>query len=275
MLLADGVPADTIASWLRRGRLERVLPSVYARPPADFLVRVSAALLWLPAAAASHRSAAWLWQLTGRPDLAEPDVVELTTPRRCSRRSPVPWLRIYRRDRPSERVELCGQLRAVAPEQALLDCLDVLDEGAGVLMLDSALGRQLRGASLRERFMSNVGRRGSPAARRIVPFAVPGAASHPERVLARALTVAGVTGFRVNQPVRGYVADLLDRERRLIVEVDGWSAHGSRMAFQHDRTRQNALVAAGYLVLRYTASDVEHRLGEVVAQIRAVVADRG
>lgn len=101
--------------------------------------------------------------------------------------------------------------------------------------------------------------------------AVPGAASHPERVLAGALRRAGITGFRVNAPVRGYVADLLYDRLRLVVEIDGWAFRGSRAAFQRDRRRQNVLVAAGYTVLRYTASDIEHRLPEVVAQIGKVV----
>jgi very-short-patch-repair endonuclease len=67
-----------------------------------------------------------------------------------------------------------------------------------------------------------VGHCGSPTAARALPLAVPGAASYPERVLARAPQAAGMTGFRVNQPVRGYIADLLDVKRKLIIEVDGF-----------------------------------------------------
>lgn len=266
-LLAEGVPADTIDSWLRRGRLSRVLPSVYARGPVTLLTKTSAALLWLPSAAASHRTAAWLWQLAD-----EPTMVEVTAPRGCSRRSPVSWLRVYRRDLPIDRIELWDRLPTVEPEQTALDCLAVMDRATGIRMVDAALGRQLRQERLRDRYLTNLGRRGSPVAARVLRQAIPGAASHPERVLARALRAAGLDGFRVNRPVRGYVADLLDEERRLIVEVDGWATRGSRPAFQSDRVRQNVLVAAGYTVLRYTADDIEHRLAEVVGQIRSVVA---
>lgn len=90
-------------------------------------------------------------------------------------------------------------------------------------------------------------------------------------MLARALPRAGLNGFQVNQPVRGYLADLLYEPLRLIIEIDGWAYHGNREAFQRDRARQNVLVAAGYMVLRYTALDIEHRLPEVLAQIREVV----
>jgi very-short-patch-repair endonuclease len=267
-LLAGGVPAGTVDAWLRRDQLVRVLHGVYARPPVGLLTRVSAALLWCPLAAASHRTAAWLWQLAD-----EPPLVEVTVPRRCSRRSPVPWLRVYRRDLPADRVERCGHLPAVEPEQTVLDCLAVLPQPAGTRLVDTALGRLVREDLLRQRYLANLGRRGSPTAARVLPVAVPDAASHPEHVLARALHTAGVTGFRVNQPIHGYVADLLDAKRRLIIEVDGWATHRTRTAFQHDRTRQNVLVAAGYTVLRYTASDIEHRLDSVIAQIRRVVTD--
>jgi very-short-patch-repair endonuclease len=264
-LLASGVPAGTISTWLRRGRLRRLLPRVYAPPPLEYLTMVAAALLWLPSAAASHRAAAWLWQMTG-----EPSVVELTVPQACSRQSPVPWLRLHRRSLPPDRIVLWGHLPCVEPEQTVLDCLAVLDDRAGALLIDTALAGQARQEMLRSRYVDNIGRRGSAAAARALPLAVPGAASHPERVLARALHAAGLTAFRVNVPVRGYVADLLDNKRRLIIEVDGWGAHGGREAFQRDRTRQNVLVAAGYTVLRYTANDVVHRLPEVLSQIRKV-----
>jgi very-short-patch-repair endonuclease len=269
-LLAGGTPAGTVDAWLRRGRLVPVLRGVYAQPPVALLARVSAALLWCPQAVASHRTAAWLWQLAGSD---EPPVVEVTVPRRCTRRSPQPWLRIYRRDLPADRVERCGQLPTVEPEQTVLDCLAVLPDQAGARLVDAALGRLVRKDLLHDRYLANLGRRGSPTAARVLPMAVPGAASHPERVLARALHAAGITGFGVNQPVRGYVADLLDTKRKLIIEVGGWATHRTKTAFQHDRTRQNALVTAGYTVLRYTAHDIEHRLDTVIAQIRQTLTD--
>lgn len=266
-LLAAGTAVGTLDSWLRRGRLVRLLPGVYARPPVEWLTRVSAVLLWLPVAAASHRTAAWLWQFAD-----EPPLVEVTVPRRYSRPSPVPWLRQHRRDLPTGLVERWGHLPIVVPEQTVLDCLAVLDRPAGVRLVDRALSKHVRADALRARYLANLGRRGSPAAAHIVPLAVPGAASHPERVLARALQRSGLTGFRLNQPVHGYLADLLDAKRRLILEVDGWAAHRDRRAFQGDRTRQNVLVAAGYTVLRYTASDIEHRLDHTVSQIRHLIA---
>lgn len=81
--------------------------------------------------------------------------------------------------------------------------------------------------------------------------------------------MAGLTGFLINEPVLGYIADFLDPTLKLILEVDGYRHHSTRAAFQHDRIRQNVLVAHGYTV--YTAHDVCTRLGSIVDEIAAVV----
>lgn len=54
--------------------------------------------------------------------------------------------------------------------------------------------------------------------------------------------------------------------------MDGYRTHGTWIAFQDDRTRQNALVAHGYTVLRYTAHDVQTRLGSILDEISGMVA---
>jgi very-short-patch-repair endonuclease len=42
------------------------------------------------------------------------------------------------------------------------------------------------------------------------------------------------------------------RDRKLIVELDGWQAHGTRSAFESDRERDLALAAAGWTSIRIT-----------------------
>jgi very-short-patch-repair endonuclease len=46
--------------------------------------------------------------------------------------------------------------------------------------------------------------------------------------------------------------DFLWPEQRLIVEVDGYEFHRSREAFERDRARDAALLAAGHRVMRVT-----------------------
>lgn len=145
-----------------------------------------------------------------------------------------------------------------------IDCLALLDEGAGAALLDHATATLTSDRALRKRYLEEVGLRGSPRVAHQLASLVPGAASAPERLLARGLHSAGLTGFLVNEPVLGYTADFLDPARRLILEVDGYRTHGTWIAFQDDRTRQNVLVAHGYTVLRYTAHDVQTRLGAIM-----------
>jgi very-short-patch-repair endonuclease len=60
-------------------------------------------------------------------------------------------------------------------------------------------------------------------------------------------------------------ADLYYRSARLVIEYDG-DNHRDRLV--EDNRRQNALINAGFRVLRYTASDVFQRPGFIVTQVR-------
>ena len=77
--------------------------------------------------------------------------------------------------------------------------------------------------------------------------------------------------YRIPTPVTQHGArprvDFAWPDRRLIVEVDGWQAHRTRVAFQVDRTNTNRLQLAGNIVLRYTWDDVRIRHAEVAAQV--------
>jgi very-short-patch-repair endonuclease len=46
--------------------------------------------------------------------------------------------------------------------------------------------------------------------------------------------------------------DAIWRDRKLIVELDSWGAHGTRGAFERDRERDLALAAAGWVCVRIT-----------------------
>jgi very-short-patch-repair endonuclease len=57
----------------------------------------------------------------------------------------------------------------------------------------------------------------------------------------------------------------------LAVEVDGFASRIDRERFQDDRTRQNALVEAGWTVIRFTWEDVMQRPQSVARQILQVL----
>ena len=72
-------------------------------------------------------------------------------------------------------------------------------------------------------------------------------------------------------PVLTYRVDVLFAAQRLVLEVDGWEVHGTRLAFESDRRRRNEIVLAGYRVLNFTARQIRDD-PEWVVQDRALRA---
>jgi very-short-patch-repair endonuclease len=58
----------------------------------------------------------------------------------------------------------------------------------------------------------------------------------------------------------------------VLVEVDGWAYHRDLPAFRRDQERQNALVLAGWTVLRVNWHDLEADPDGVLATVRAATA---
>ena len=56
------------------------------------------------------------------------------------------------------------------------------------------------------------------------------------------------------------------------VEIDGWAWHVDQDRFANDRRKGNALVRAGWVVLRFTWHDLTKRPGYVMAEIRTALA---
>lgn len=57
---------------------------------------------------------------------------------------------------------------------------------------------------------------------------------------------------------------------RVLIEYDG-AVHRSAQRHRDDLRRQNALIQAGYVVLRYTATDVYQRPAAIVAEVRVAL----
>jgi very-short-patch-repair endonuclease len=113
--------------------------------------------------------------------------------------------------------------------------------------------------------------------RRLLEVAKAGSLSPAEDRLHLLFAHTGIRGWTANVPVEVdgrviAVVDVLFPSARLVIEVDGWSAHGHRAAFQRDRTRQNRLIAAGYVVLRFTWEDLTDRPAYVVQAVRGALA---
>lgn len=68
-----------------------------------------------------------------------------------------------------------------------------------------------------------------------------------------------------------YRLDLAYPAQRLAIEGDGFAFHSDRESFEQDRERQNALVLAGWTVLRFTWRQVCSRPEWVAEQVRAAL----
>jgi very-short-patch-repair endonuclease len=66
-------------------------------------------------------------------------------------------------------------------------------------------------------------------------------------------------------------ADCLWREQRLIVELDGRDAHHSLPAFESDRARDAALLAAGWPVMRVTGRRIRRDGKRLATELRAIL----
>jgi very-short-patch-repair endonuclease len=72
----------------------------------------------------------------------------------------------------------------------------------------------------------------------------------------------------VNVPIGPFTVDFLWRDRRLVVETDGWEAHRGRQAFEDDRARDAYLRLQRYEVLRFSWRQVFDDPKSVVGVLR-------
>ena len=137
--------------------------------------------------------------------------------------------------------------------------LTVLDasETLGIGVIDSALLRRtVTIRSLEAAHARYPKRHGSPAVCRYLAALANGARSEAERMAVGIFTSAGLTGWIANYPTCWLHGRFAFPEHLLAVEIDGFAFHRDADAFQRDRTRRNALIAAGWEVLNFTWSDL-------------------
>jgi very-short-patch-repair endonuclease len=101
--------------------------------------------------------------------------------------------------------------------------------------------------------------------------------SPAERQMLRMLQRAGLTGYEVNGRVHGFEVDILWRDLRFAVEIDGYKAHAGPVAFERDRLKVATLKARGLDVMPVTARQLREDEDGVLARLLAAlkqVADR-
>ena len=236
-------------AWLvRQGKLVPVLPGIYASPELSRNVEVL-----MRAVRLRHTDAVVLGAAAARasfwPD-APMRTIDVAASTRLAMRQGYTF---SRRHIPAELVVERAGLRYTAPaltaiDLATFDCADPID--IALRTRAATLGGMYEALRLTPNRAGNQQRLELLIDSRNEPW------SAAERVAHRILRAAGLTGWKTNLPVfldgRLYYIDIAFPHLKLAIEIDGRLHEEDEDLFESDRWRQNALVADGWRVLRFT-----------------------
>lgn len=273
-LLLCGVPEGTVDGWLRSGRLDRsAADGVYRLGGAPSTAGESAWFAVLSTRSPlSFVSAARWWDMPVDDDR----LVHIT---RFGRRR-LDWpdgVRVHRVAIDRASITRHRGLWVTTPAETVLDCMGWLPPVQARILADRALQQGWCGLEQVERRLEDSpGRWGNRQIRRLSRHLGDQAHAESERTLHRLLRSGGITGWVPQWPFvaggRRFAIDVAFPEQRLAIEIDGYAYHSSDDRFQRDRTKQNALIAAGWRVLRFTWADLAERPSYVIAQILQLLA---
>jgi len=74
-----------------------------------------------------------------------------------------------------------------------------------------------------------------------------------------------------NVRIDGHEVDLVWREAKLVVEIDGYAFHSSRSSFERDRRKDQELRAAGDRVIRITWRQLTEESAAVIATLASAL----
>jgi hypothetical protein len=270
----NGLSARAVQLRAQRSRYHRIHQSVYSLVPNELLTLegrwMAAVLACGPGAILSHRSAAALHELR-RTDRARIDV---TVRRRSGRRRE--GIDVHRSTELTDAdVTFVNGIACTSVARTLLDLAAVLPRRPVERAFDQAeMERVLHLHAIDSVLRRNPTHHGVPVIKSILA----------EHYIGKTPTVNELEeGFfaicrRIDVPipeVNQWVdlhdggppikADFLWREQRVIVETDGWRAHGTQQARQRDPRRDQRAMMAGWRPVRTTWQQVMRRPGELEA----------
>jgi very-short-patch-repair endonuclease len=266
-LLGVGLSAREIDNRVRTGRLWRVYNGVYAvghLPVTPHQRAMAAVLACGPEAALSHWSGGALWELKLR------WTMPLDVTARWDRRRQ--GIRVHRSRLDRRDVTRHYGIPVTTLARTLLDLADVLDTLTLTRAVNEArLRRKATLTDLAELLARSPGR----ATKRLRPFverpAGPTRSEFEDAFLAF-VHRHGLPTPETNQVVAGYEVDVLWREQKLIVELDGREFHEN--AFEEDRERDAVLLSAGFAVLRVTWRRLRDQERREARRLRQVLDQR-
>jgi very-short-patch-repair endonuclease len=275
-LLVLGASSDAIDRALRRRRLHRVHQGVYSLVPAEsrpqFAAEQAAVLACGPTAVLSRLSAARVHGLR----LPAPTAAVHVTVTDSDRSRPGIHIHTTSGLHPREHHRVQG-LPVTSVARTLIDLAPLYSARQLAPLVDQALRLTSR-TKLIVVLDRHPRRPGTPRLRRLLDPARPSedTRSKAEARLLAAIRRAGLPMPEANVPIGGYVADLLWREQRVIVEYDSEHYHSGPGVFHSDRARHNDLSAgAGYEVLHVTEEHLTRELERVIVWITQALTRAG
>jgi very-short-patch-repair endonuclease len=264
-LTAMGLGRRAIDVRLAAGHLHRLHAGVYAvghHAPRRETRWLAAVLACGDGAVLSHRSAASLWRIR-EGEGPRPDVTVDTRSGRAHRGIVVHRSQLA----PTDRAVRFG-IPVTSPTRTVFDLEHEVNDDALYGAFKEAQYLRLFNFPAADELLA---RRPSRALRALLADPI----LTRTRLEANMLRLCDRHGFPrplTQQVVQtGKTVDFVWPDHQLVVETDGWEAHGTRAAFQADRTTSNALQLSGYTILRFTYNDVEHRSAYVARQLKAAL----
>jgi hypothetical protein len=269
-----GYTKSSVAKAAMVGRLHRVHRGVYVvgQRGLTWHGRCMAAVLASYPSVASHLSAGWLWGLLRSP----PETLHVTCRRgrRAERTFVVHRADLQQRDlarqdgipvtslsRTILDVAVTSRLRTVRRHIQLADDLKLFDL------------REME--DLLERTKGHRGRAKVLAALDLYDETPVFTRSSLERRFLEIVREAGIPAPAMNHFVAGYEIDAWWEAERFGVELDVFETHGSRLSFEEDRERDDALLHAGIETTRVTGPRLDREPDAVIDSVRRHLKRRG
>jgi hypothetical protein len=266
------------------GRLHRVHRGVYAvghLAIGQLGPLRGAALACGEGAVISHGTAAAFWGLRD----PWPVLIDVTGGRQAGRRLDGIRCRRCRYPAPKE-ILFHEEIPVTSPARTLVDSAGMLGTVSLRRMVErAAVLKLLDLAALDESLQGAKRRRGISALRLILEDwrtedgSVPDLRSDFEALVLPRLLAMGLPRPACNETLEiegeRLMVDFLWERQRVVVETDGAATHGTPVAFQRDRRRDQMLVAAGYRVARATWDQMRDELDAVVQRIARTLSQTG
>ena len=276
-----GVERSTLDKRVARGALTKAQSTVYAFPgsAATWQREVTSLVLSVPGlAAASHKTAAFIWGMTS----FEPETTEVVTARHRRIHRQNPQIHESKDLQPAD-VTVVDGIPTTTSVRTVVDVGASASQQYVEHCLDTGLRLELFTLMEVQAFIKRVARSGRSGIGKIRPLV-------DERIGWHAATESAledrfrrlITRSGLPVPASQYLvheasavvcrADFAYPDHRILIELDGEQYHMDRATFQNDREKQNRAHALGWTVYRFTWRQVKEAPESVVATLSAALS---